>query len=110
VIRFLAVIGGVLAALAAWAQGFVVPPELWDRPRTGKAVLEQPAIRQAVNTSLAQPGSRLLVHHGPGQESLIAAEELRGWLAALAIEPSRVELRGDLKAAEPMKIEVIREP
>ena len=109
-IRFPAAIAGMLAAFAVVAQSFVVPPELWDRPRSSKTVLEQPAVRQAVNAWLAQPGSRLIVRHGPGQESLISAEELRTWLVALAIEPARIELRGDLKPSEPLKIDVVREP
>ena len=109
-IGFLCGAGMWAAAVAAAAQTFVVPPELWDRPRSGRAILEQPAIRQAVNAGLAQPGSRLVVHHAPGQETLLAAEELRSWLIALALEPGRVSLRGGLKPSEPMKIEVIREP
>ena len=100
----------MLAAFAVSAQSFVVPPELWDRPRSSKAVLEVPAVRQAVNAWLAQPGSRLIVRHGPGQESLLSAEELRSWLVALAVEPARIELRGDLKPADPLKIDVVREP
>lgn len=96
------------AALAAAAQTFVVPPELWDRPRSGRAVLEQPAIRQAVNACLAQPGARLVVRHGAVQESQLAAEELRSWLAALAVEPGRISLRGDLKPSEPLQLEVIK--
>jgi len=102
-------IGVLVAALAAAAQSFVVPPELWDRPRSGRAVLEQPAIRQAVNACLAQPGSRLIVRHAPGQESLLAAEELRSWLAALAVEPGRISLRNDLKTSEPLQLEVVRD-
>lgn len=98
----------LLAAWAASAQTFVVPPELWDRPRSGTAVLEQPAVRQAANAYLAQPGSRLVLRHGPGPESLLAAEELRAWLAALAIESARIELRGDLPATEPLRIEVVK--
>ena len=97
------------AAVVAAAQTFVVPPELWDRPRSGRAVLEQPAIRQAVDAWLAQPGARLVVRHGAAQESALAAEELRSWLAALAIEPARISLRNDLKPAEPLRIEVIRD-
>jgi hypothetical protein len=109
-IRFTTSSFGVLvAALAAAAQSFVVPPELWDRPRSGRAVLEQPAIRQAVNACLAQPGSRLIVRHAPGQESLLAAEELRSWLAALAVEPGRISLRNDLKTSEPLQLEVVRD-
>jgi hypothetical protein len=103
-------VGWWAAAVAAAAQTFVVPPELWDRPRSGKTILEQPAIKQAVNACLAQPGSRLVVHHVAGQEGLLAAEELRSWLIALAVDAGRISLRGGLKLAEPLKIEVIRDP
>ena len=101
---------GLFAALfAAVAQTFVVPPELWDRPRSGRAVLEQPAVRQAVIACLAQPGARLVVRHGASQESQLAAEELRSWLAALALDPGRILLRNDLQPSEPLKIEVTRD-
>jgi hypothetical protein len=69
-------------------------------------VLEQPAIQQAVNACLAQPGSRLIVRHAPGQESLLAAEELRSWLGALAVEPGRILLRNDLKTSEPLRLDI----
>jgi len=88
----------------------VVPPELWDRSCSGKAVLEQPAVRQAVNALLAQPGARLVVRHGPEPESLLAVEELRLWLSALAIELPRIALRNDLRPSESMQLEVIRDP
>ena len=108
VIRFLLGAGyaSTVTAVAA-AQTFVVPPELWDRPRSGRAVIEQPAIRQAVNACLAQPGARLVVRHGTSQDSLLAAEELRSWLAALALEPARIVLRNDLPPAEPLRLEVV---
>lgn len=93
----------------SFAQSFVVPPELWDRPRSGRGVIEQPAVRQAVGAYLAQPGGRIVVRHGVGQEALLAAEELRTWLLALAVEPSRISLRNDLPATEPLRIEVIRD-
>jgi hypothetical protein len=106
-IRFALCAGMALATFAVAAQTFVVPPELWDRPRSGRAVLEQPAVRQAVSAWLALPGARLVVHHGSGQESLLAAEELRAWLAALAIEPARISLRNDLKPLESLRLEVV---
>ena len=98
--------GLACAALSAAAQTFTVPSELWDRPRSGRAVLDQPVIRQAVNSCLAQPGTRLVIHHGPGQESALQAEELRTWLAALAVEAGRIALRNDLKPSEPLRLEV----
>ena len=104
--RFTFGIGILVATLGAAAQTFMVPPELWDRPRSGRAVLEQAAIRQAVNACLAQPGLRLIVRHATGQESLLAAEELRSWLVALAVEPGRISLRNDLTASEPLRLEI----
>ena len=97
----------VTATATTFAQSYVVPQELWDRPRSGRAVLEQPAVRQAVNACLAQPGSRLVVRHGPGQDAQLAAEEMRSWLAALALEPGRIALLGDLKAGEPLRLDVV---
>jgi hypothetical protein len=107
--RFLCGLAWFLAAFAASAQTFMVPPELWDRPRSGQAILQQPAIRQAVNACLAQPGSRLVVHHAAGQEWLVAAEELRSWLTALAVDAGRISLRSGLKPSEPMRLEVVRD-
>jgi len=90
----------------AMAQSFVVSPELWDRPRTGRAVLEQPAIREAVKAHLGRQGSHLVVHHDPTQEALLLAEELRAWLVALALDPARVMLQNDLKLHELLRIEI----
>jgi hypothetical protein len=101
--------GGLAAALAGAAETYWLPLEVWDRPRSARAVLEQPAIRQAVGAWLAQPGARLVVRHGPGQESALAAEELRSWLAALGLEPGRIALRGDLNSTGPLGLEVIRD-
>lgn len=115
VLRCLRGVGFAVFALAAASglaqssqssQSFVVPPELWDRPRSGRAMLEHPTLRQAVHAWLERPGSRLVVRHGIAQESRLAAEELRSWLAALAVEPGRISLRGDLPPAEPLRLEI----
>lgn len=101
----------IVAMLNAWAGETVsVAPELWDRPRSGRAVLEQPAVKQAVGAYLAQPGARLIIHHAAQQESLLQAEELRAWLVAFAVEAERVMLRGGLQTGEPLKIEVVSAP
>lgn len=94
-------------AAYAHAQTVVVAPELWDRPRSARAVLGEAAVKQAVNGYLAQPASRLVIRHSPAQESMLQAEELRLWLVALALEPQRIGLLGDLKAGEPLKIEIV---
>ena len=95
------------AAAQTSAQAFDVPPELWERPRTGAAVLGQEPVRRAVLQALANADAQLVIHHGPGQETQVQAEELKSWLAALAIDPKRVALRGDGAAGSPMKIEIV---
>jgi len=85
---------------------FTIPPDLWDRPRSARAVLDQPAVRQALDQYLARPGARIVIHHGYGQEPLLQAEELRVWLMALAIDGSRISLINSVKPHEPLKLEV----
>ena len=101
----------LLCTVVSTAQAedfFTVAPELWDRPRTARAVLEQPAVKQALSLHLSQPGSRLVIHHGYGQEPLTQAEELRAWLMALAVDGARVSLINDVIPNEPLKIEVVK--
>jgi len=98
-----------LAPGGVFAQSFSVPVELWDRPRSGPAVMERLPVKQAVAAWLAYPATRLIIHHGAGQDSLLQAEELRSWLIALAVEAGRMMLRSDLSSSESLRLEVIRE-
>ena len=106
-IRWMLGAGLSSALLAQAAEIFLVPPDLWDRPRTARAVLEQPGVKRAVDAYLAQAGLSLVIHHAAGQESLLQAEELRAWLIALAVGPERVRLNGGLKSGELLRIEAI---
>jgi hypothetical protein len=104
-IRSMLLAGLLIAPPAAADQWFAVPPEVWDRPRSAGVIVEQPVIRRAVDMHFAHPGSRLVIHHATGQESLMHAEELRAWLIALAVSPGRVTLNGGLGSGEPLRIE-----
>jgi hypothetical protein len=95
-------------APAGAAEQLAVAPELWDHPRSARAVLDQPAIREAVRVHLAQAGSRIVIHHGYGQNPLLQAEELRAWLMTLAVDESRISLLNDVKPGESLRIEVIK--
>lgn len=94
----------LLATGASSAQTAVVAPELWDRPRSARAVLGEAAIKQSVQAYLAQPAARIVIRHPPSRA--LEAEELRSWLVALAVEPQRIALLGDLKPGAPLTIEV----
>jgi hypothetical protein len=98
---------GMWVGLVPAAERFDVAPDLWDRPRTADAVLNQPAVRQAVALYLARPASQVVIHHDVGQSSLMQAEELKNWLMALAIDGARIRLLNDMKPSEPMKIGIL---
>ncbi len=102
-----AVCSGVFS-VSAFGQSVDVPPELWDRPRTGRAVMEQENVKRAVVVALAKPDAAIVIHHASGQEALLQAEELRSWLAALAIDTRRIALRSDGASGAPIRIEIVQ--
>ena len=69
--------------------------------------LNEAADFDAVKAHLEHEGSRLVLHHGPTEDALLRAEELRAWLTALALESSRMTLQNDLGAGDPLRIEVV---
>ena len=96
---------GALSSMAALAQ-VTIPVEFWDRPRTGERVAATEPIRQVVQDALGKPDTRVLIRHAPTTEQVMQAEELRSWLAALAIDPRRVVLRADLAPGAQSTIEL----
>jgi hypothetical protein len=97
----------VAACTAALAQTSELPAAFWDRQRTAAIVLSQENVKGIAVAALAQPDARVVIHHAPGQEPQIQAEELRSWLGALAIDTRRIVLRNDLGTGSSIKMEVI---
>ncbi|HSO05877.1 MAG TPA: hypothetical protein VLW45_01445 [Pelomicrobium sp.] len=98
----------VLAAAmpAAATPECTVPVALWDRPRSGAAILATKELRPCVLALDGNPGARLAIRHAAAVESALQAEELRSWLAALAVDPERIELVPGLGPRDPLRLEV----
>jgi len=78
----------MLICRAAYAAESVeiITAEDWARPRSGESLVELPALKRTVRTFLGQKGGRrIVIHHPRGEEGVLWAEELRGWLVALGI-------------------------
>lgn len=88
-------------------QTYTVPSEFWERPRSGKATLEQAVLRQSVSDLLSKPGSMLVIHHNSGEEAALRAEELRAWLVALAVEATWIDMAADLPGSTELRVELI---
>ena len=101
--------GGLSGANGYAADLCTVPQELWDRPRTGKAVLTQEAIKPCIAAFAQRQISRLVIHHGVTAEQLLQAEELRAWLVALALDARRIDLASvaNMKSSDPLVIEIM---
>lgn len=96
--RGLYALPALMMLAAAPAMAADLGPELWDRPRSAQAVLAHPQLR-AVAQLQARPALRLRLVHGTRAEAQARAEELRAWLIALAVEPSRLMLHADATLA-----------
>jgi hypothetical protein len=107
-LRMFAAAASLCAFAAAAAEKYTVPPDLWDRPRSARTVLDQPAVQQAVRGYLDKSGRRLVIHHPAGQEALLYAEELRSWLIALAVDGGDITLRADRNRGESLTLELMQ--
>jgi len=95
------------AGPACTAEILPVPPELWDRPRTGRAVMAVPAVRKAAVLLVEKPEARLTIRHPRGPDGAVQAEELRAWLVAHAIDDKRIALRAELAPNQPLELELL---
>lgn len=65
----------------------------WARPRTGEAVVALPAPRAAVRAWHHAHDASLVIAHPGGERGSLWGAEVRDWLVALGVEPSRILLR-----------------
>lgn len=79
------------AANAELPEGVVTAGE-WALPRSGTALLKNDSLARVVRHLIDHPGDRLVLHYPGGDEGVLWAGELRGWLVALGIASERVVL------------------
>ena len=66
----------------------IITADDWARPRSGESLVQMPALKSTVREYLDEGGDRgrrILIRHPRGEEGVLWAEELRGWLVALGI-------------------------
>ena len=72
---------------------FTIDALLWARPRTGADVSAMPPLRDAVQSMLNTPGSRLAMRYPGGDAGNLWAQELFDWLVSLGIEPAMIVMQ-----------------
>ena len=71
----------------------VITAEQWARPRSGEWLVQLPAIKRTVRAYLGEDAQRILIRHPRGEEGVLWAEELRGWLIALGVPSEDVSVQ-----------------
>jgi hypothetical protein len=64
----------------------------WARPRSGDRVISFEVLQGVINHLEQRPKSVVTIHYAGGDEGLLWAEELRGWLVALGLTGDRIIL------------------
>jgi len=95
----------------------IITADEWARPRSGESLVQMPALKRTVRDYLGQSsgrnagqngghsdrrGQRILIRHPRGEEGVLWAEELRGWLIALGIPSADIAV-----SAESLRIDAI---
>lgn len=81
----------------------IITAEDWARPRTGESLVRMPALKRTVRDYLEQKsnqkssqndrrGQHISIRHPRGEEGVLWAEELRGWLIALGIPSADITM------------------
>ncbi len=78
----------------------------WARPRSGDALVAEPALAASVDALLATPDSILLIRHPGGDEGALWASELEAWLVALGIASDRIERVPGSRSGDQLELEV----
>lgn len=88
-IRGLPLLVMLICAPIGWADSLqIITADDWARPRSGESLVQMPALKSTVREYLDtknERGRRILIRHPRGEEGVLWAEELRGWLVALGI-------------------------
>ena len=100
----------VLSAAQVCAQQdlWSLSAEDWARPRDGRSVARMAPLPEVIAAWQKQSGQRLLLRYPGGEEGLLWAHELRGWLVALGVPLADQELVAGSPQADQIEIELTR--
>ena len=96
----------------------VISAEDWARPRSGESLVRMPALKRTVRDYLDQKsdqkssqnnrrGQRIFIRHPGGEEGVLWAEELRGWLVALGIPSTDIAVSPESSRIDTIELAVM---
>lgn len=104
-IRYLLIAGMCFSTLSVQAEIFEVSAEQWSRPRSGERVIALAPVQNLMRYLDEKTTEIVVIRYAGGDEGLLWAEELRGWLIALGIPGNRVRLHAGLPDSNRLVLE-----
>ncbi len=101
-------LSGVASVLFAAESPYLLTAKEWAVPRSGAALLSMPPVRAAMRELDSAPQAHLRVRYPGGDEGTLWAHELQGWLVALGLASTRIELVPGSRRADALGLEVVR--
>ena len=80
------------SASVGYAETLEITSTEWARPRSGNQIISFTVLQSVVSHLEQRPKSAVTIHYAGGDEGLLWAEELRGWLVALGVTGDRIIL------------------
>ena len=87
----------------------IISADDWARPRSGESLVQRSALKQTVREYLSKSeagGQRILIRHPRGEEGVLWAEELRGWLVSLGIPSDDVAVSPESTRVDALELAV----
>ena len=103
--QYLVLVGLVCSAMTVHAEVFEVSTEQWARPRNGERIVAFESLQKLVRHLDKKATAVVVIRYAGGDEGLLWAEELRGWIIALGISGDRVRLHAGLPDRDRLVLE-----
>lgn len=103
--RYFLLAGLLGCTLLAHAEVYEISVEQWARPRSGSRVVAFEPLQNLVRHLGKQETAIVVIRYAGGDEGLVWAEELRGWIVALGISGDRIRLHAGLPDRDRLVLE-----
>jgi hypothetical protein len=87
----------------------IITADDWARPRSGESLVQMPALKQTVRDYLSKGAGgaqQILIRHPRGEEGVLWAEELRGWLVSLGVPSDDVVVSPESTRVDALELAV----
>jgi hypothetical protein len=78
----------------------------WTAPRTGAALVQQPALVKLLRALEQEPDGVAVISHATSETGQLWAEELRGWLVALGVSSAQIRFDARTELTETLTLAV----